>query len=283
VFGDFVAKVGGMKKAWLYLAVGVGILSSQALFDYVASEWAATHSNTISAISTVVGVLVTIYLINSFSEIRVAKQEEQRFRSIKKIAFRSLSQSVNDLGRRLIAPLTGIDLHESGVPKVTKEQVATYQRRIQKKGLSLLEVKSGFWGSISLETLDERLVALLEDPSFAEEMFRATSTSRRELQAALAEWAPVMVRVPQAYEDLAAGWPLADQIVRLAEAWRSARIAQSEGTKFDSSELRQSYAETISAYRSWLEDLQTNAELPTRGSHISDADWKFKSTSSSKR
>lgn len=263
-----------MRKPWIYLVLGMLLLASQSIFDHIGVEWARTNGNTIGAISAVVGVVVTIYFINAFSELRVARQEEQRFRNIKKIAFRSLSQTVNDLGRRLIAPVSGVDLHRAGVPNVTREEVTNYQERLLRNGLEPLSVSSGFWGSISHQTLDSRLKILTKDPSFVEEMFRCTSKARRELQSALADWAPVMVRVPMAYEDLAAGWPLADELVQLSEAWRSIEVLQEYGREFDSAEARDIYARTLTSYRSWLEQLQSNAELPTRGSFVEDKDWK---------
>jgi hypothetical protein len=269
-----IVSVRSMGKAWLYLIAGSVLLGSQAIFDYIGTSWANSHGNTIAAISAVVGVITTIYLINAFSDIRLARQEEQRFTNIKRIAFRSLSQTVNDLGRRLMGPVTGIDLFDAGIPNVSPEEVLNQRKRLKRFGLSPLEVSSGFWGSISSETLNQRIRILLQDPTFAPEMFRATSKARRELQSSLAEWAPVMVRVPQAYEELSAGWPLADQIVRLAEEWRSVQIAQAKQLEFDISILLLTFEETISSYRSWLEELQSNAELPTRGKYVHEKDWK---------
>lgn len=266
--------VGNMLKSWFYLLIGLALLGSQAVFDYAWTDWANTHGNTISAVSAVTGVLVTIYFINAFSDMRLAKQEEERFRALKKIAFRSLSQTVNDVGRRLIAPIAGVDLYKAGVPQSTAEDFDRRKQRLSDIGLKPLTVNSGFWGSISVDILSERIKVLAEDPTFVDEMFRESSKARRELQSALAEWAPVMVRVPKAYEDLEAGWPLADQIVRLAEAWRTVQICQTASEPFDISEVRQNYELTISSYRSWLEQLQMNAALPTRGSFIQERDWK---------
>jgi hypothetical protein len=263
-----------MTRAWVYLVIGLLLLSSQALLDYVGVAWAKANGNTISAVSAVVGVVVTIYFINSFSEMRLAKQEEQRFREIKKIAFRSLSQTVNDLGRRILAPVSGVDLYKAGVPNVTTDDVAKYQSRLKSNGFDPLVVASGFWGSITSQTLELRIKVLIKDASFVNEMFRATSKSRRELQAALAEWAPVMVRVPRAYEDLSPGWPLADEIVQLAEAWRSIQVNQESSTEFESSEAVELYLKVVSSYRNWLERLQENADLPTRGSYVKERDWK---------
>jgi hypothetical protein len=263
-----------MGKAWFYLGLGSLILGSEALFDYLGNRWADEFSFTISAFFSIISVLVTIYLINEFAEIRLAKQEEERFKSIKKIAFRSLSQTVNDLGRRLIGPIAGVDLNVAGVPQVSKEQVQNYRKRLINFGLEPMTVSSGFWGAISTEELNDRIKVLLKDRTFSEEMFLSTSKARRELQSALAEWAPVMVRVPQAYEDLAAGWPLADKIVLLAEEWRAINICNDREEKFDSSKVLDSYSDTIKTYRIWLEDLQRNAELPTRGQYVQDRDWK---------
>jgi hypothetical protein len=263
-----------MAKSWLYLLLGLGLLSSQAVFDYVFVEWATTNGNTLAAASAVVGVLVTIYFINAFSDMRLARQEEQRFKNIKKIAFRSLSQTVNDVGRRLIAPIAGIDIFQAGIPHVTEDDVARYRNRLAENDLAPLSANSGFWGSIPTETLVRRIEKLSKDPSFIDEMFRASSRARRDLQSALADWAPIMVRVPRAYEDLSAGWPLADHIVRLTEAWRTIQIAQRDGGDLELDEVCRIFVETVWTYRDWLEQLQANAELPTRGALVEDEDWK---------
>ena len=263
-----------MKKAWAYLIIGIVILATPSLFDFALSDLATNHNHTLTALEQVSSVLVTIYLINAFSDQRVAKQETVQFRSLRRVAFRSLSQTVNDVGRRLIGPIAGVDLFAAGIPQVSQLDVANYKRRLANANLEALEMATGFWGSIEISTLQHRITVLLEDPTFAPEMFRATSFARRELQSAFADWAPVMVKVPDANEDLAAGWPLADEMVKLCESWRSVTVWQKAQTAFDPSELLSNFEATIVCYRAWLSELQAHAELPTKGTFAEDEDWK---------
>ena len=76
-----------------------------------------------------------------------------------------------------------------------------------------------------------------------------------------------MITVPAANDELNPGWILADQLVLLMESWRSVAFQMSTGSdiRLEGVRARAHYLETVRQYRSWLEQLQGHAKLPSRG------------------
>ncbi|MDJ0322906.1 hypothetical protein QMG61_03895 [Cryobacterium sp. PH31-AA6] len=253
------------------LAGAILLILSPALLDFRGlSDATKDVAHTRDALIGLVGILVTARLVDAWSKRRTQEQDKDRFRGISTIAFRSLSQTVNDVGRMLLAPLVGADLYSAGIPGFEKGDHATNLATLGALGIQPQpHAISGFWDQIDDHKLGIDLTALCSQPEFAELMFRVTSSTRRRLQACMADWAPVMVTVPEANEELEPGWELSDQLVLLAESWRSLAAALTDRSSLPATaeidRVRGHYFTTIQQYRSWLEVLQQHAKLPTKG------------------
>lgn len=227
---------------------------------------AAPFTNTIAAVFAVVGVLVTARLVNRWTMLREQDDAIVRFRGLSRIAFRSLSQTVNDVGRMLLAPVHGIDLRVLGVPGVDRQDVDDYLSPILRAGGSPHGgMVTGFWREDDEGALRERPETLMREEGFPAQMFLMTARARRRLQDTLADWAPVMVTVPGAASELDAGWGLSDALVRSAERWRLLALEGTAASEADRLASADDYLDAVRHYRVWLEDLQARADLPTKG------------------
>jgi hypothetical protein len=252
-----------------FLIAAIVLLLSPSLFDlHWLQNATAGFGNTRGALFSVIGVLVTAGLVNSWNKRRADKRDKLRYEGMSKVAFRSLAQTVNDVGRILLAPVVGADLYSAGIPGFTPEH---HHHNLANLLASSIQPdfapKSGVWDDdVSRQKLAVNLVALCSQPGFPELMFRTTSAARRRLQSAMADWAPVMVAVPGANEHLARGWPLADQVVLLLESWRhlTAGVASGSHSQSDLDGVVADYTETIRQYQVWIQDLIPLAGLPTR-------------------
>lgn len=256
------------RETW-FLIAAIGLLLSPALFDlHWLRDATADFGNSRDALYGVVGALVTAGLVNSWSKRRAETRDRLRYDGMSKVAFRSLAQTVNDVGRMLLAPVVGADLYAAGIPGFTPEH---HQENLANlRALSIqpdFTPKSGVWDDVvSRDKVTANLKALCAQRGFPQHMFRTTSAARRRLQTAMADWAPVMVAVPGANEHLARGWPLADQIVLLLESWRHVMTADASGTASpsDLDRVAEDYAETIRQYQAWIQELIPLAGLPSR-------------------
>jgi len=264
-----------MKKStpWLVLGAACLLLLAPAALDFIPLR-ASGLSNTVGAVTGVFSLMVTIFLVDRFAKMRQEERDRSQFRELSRIAYRSLSQCVNDVGRRILGPIAGIDLHQAGIPGIGSDQVGVFLSRLEKANMAPLTVNSGFWNSLPVAELADRIPQLLADPSFANEQFRFTSQGRRELQLALADWAPVMVLDPDANSKLQEGWPLLDALVVLAEAWRDVSGEGQRSNPETVEHVKACFVRTVRHYRTWLESLQVHADLPTRGSSTREEDWK---------
>jgi hypothetical protein len=223
-------------------------------------------TNTIAAIFSVIGVLVTARLINRWTAEREEEQARQRFQGLSRIAFRSLSQVVNDVGRMILAPPLGIDLRLAGIPGFTAAEVDEYMAARRAAGMpDAAQPKSGFWAPSDNDDLAKLFRVLATQSAFAPAMFVVVSKARRRLQDAFADWAPVMVSVPQAMEELEHGWELSDCLVRLLERMRTLALSPGSINPSDIEHALAQYLLTVSEYRQWLEMLQIRAQLPSKG------------------
>jgi hypothetical protein len=262
-------KIGAFVGDTWFLMAAILLLLSPSLFDLpVLDEATADFRNTRGAVFSVVGALVTAGLVNAWNKKRADTRSRLRYEGMSKVAFRSLAQTVNDVGRMLLAPVVGADLHAAGIPGFTHEH---HQQNLDNLRAQSIEPDfrptSGVWDdAVSREQVLANLIALCAQDGFPELMFRTTSAARRRLQTAMADWAPVMVAVPGANEQLARGWPLADQIVLLLESWRDLLSATASGTPTENvlARVAEDYAETIRQYQAWIQDLIPLAALPVR-------------------
>lgn len=228
----------------------------------------AVHTR--DAVIGLVGVFVTARIVDTWSRLRTEDRDRNRFRGISTIAFRSLSQTVNDVGRILLAPLVGADLHSAGIPGFSQADHDLNVRLLKSREIEpQAGLAGGFWSDLDDVQLRTNLLVLCADAEFVTLMFRASSTARRRLQDAMADWAPVMVTVPAANDQLGPGWRLADQLVLLAESWRALGIGLFNDPVAPDpvaiERVERHYFEAVSQYRTWLDALQPHARLPTRG------------------
>jgi hypothetical protein len=268
--GVFLNMSGFVRRNWLVI-VAILVVLSPALLDIEQLD-AVTGGfrNTRDAILGLIGIFVTARFVDTWSKKRAQARDKERFIGLSTIAFRALSQSVNDIGRMLLAPLIGADLHSAGLPGFSKADHDADLATLRLLNVTPQEKQSsGFWDSIDHEKLHHDFQVLCTHREFVQQMFRVTSNARRRLQESMADWAPVMVTVPEANEQLNPGWKLADALVVLAERWRELETRLERGAIAHDVDaignVWAAYEETISQYRTWLDALQVPAKLPTKG------------------
>lgn len=256
-----------------YWALGLAslLILSPALLDIPAlGGFVVGLQYTREAVIGLLSVLVTARLVQSWTKRRSDERDRERFESISTIAYRSLSQTANDVGRIILAPLNGADLFSAGIPGFSPAdhqrnlvilhsvQLAPYDKQV-----------SGFWSEPDYLRMDSELEKLTTNSEFVEVMFRATSAARRRLQDSMADWAPVMITMPQGVEKLEPGMALADQLVLLSESWRALAHARQSCATEERCEclarVQQHYQQSIRRYRVWLDSLQVLAKLPSTG------------------
>lgn len=261
-------------RIWIYLVSALILLMIPALFD-LHPQIADVGTNTISSLSNVLSLAVTVLLVDRFAKLRQERREQVQFRQLRTIAYRSLSQTVNDAGRRIIAPLIGVDLVTAGIPDVTNEEVEKFQSEIARADLEALEMKVGFWNSVESEELLRRFKILAMSHEWTSSMFVFTSRARRELQKGIAGWAPIMILDPDASLKLRDGWQLLDELVMLAETLRAMTSRDNAGpVSLETNRAGQHLIRVVELYRKWLANLQDSAKLPSKGILISDKDWQ---------
>jgi hypothetical protein len=264
---------------WWLLALSVALLMSVPFIDRVISP--SSKPFAISDFSNVLSLLVTVFLVDTWAKARQARSQRRQFHDLSKIAYRTLSQIANDISRKLIGPVAGIDLFAAGIPGVTEREVEIYLTRLKNQGIASQKALSGYWGAVDISMLESNLTVLVSDPAFANEMFRVSSKCRRDLQSAYAEWAPVMALDADANLKLQQGWLLADNLITLAESWRTISVLQDADAnfEFELSLVCANYRRVVEISRQWIQDLLPHAEIPTLGSHTNKFDTnpgKFK-------
>jgi hypothetical protein len=262
------------KPTWLLLIFAILLLLLPAALDFMPTS-IAIGEYSLAAIQSAVGLLITVFLVDRFAQVRQQERDRIQFRNLSRTAYRSLSQSVNDMGRRLLGPIAGVDLYAAGIPGISKDVVAKYQETLSRNHFELLSVEVGFWNQIDLTEMVLRFDTLIRDREWCSQYFLFASASRRELQQALSDWAPTMSLDPDANVKLEAGWPLLDASVVLAESIRPMTFSREPETELedDISAAKTQLERTISLYRKWLAELQEFAELPTKGRKIKESDW----------
>lgn len=249
----------------LLLAITLLLLPSILDIDVVGHA-AEPFSNTIAAVFAVIGVLVTARLVNRWNMIREQEEAIARFYGLSRIAFRSLSHTVNDVGRMILAPVLGVDLRVLGIPGLGRTDVDDYLAPSRRLGdVAPNGYSSGFWELPDEGHLRELVMRLLSDPEFAPQMFLMTARARRRLQDTLADWAPVMVTVPRAAGELDEGWGLSDALVTSQERWREMAFKGVSTSEEERRRAIDAFSEVVVQYQTWLSALQKKADLPTQG------------------
>lgn len=256
----------------IVVITAVVLLLAPAVFDIpVLHDVAVTFEYTIGAIAALIGVFVVTRLVDAANVKRERRLAEERFSGLSMIAFRSLSQCLNDAGRLILSPIVGIRLRDWGIPGQRDEDFDIALEQLERVGLGPLEwPSSGFWNQYSEDRLLSRLELLSDMQPFATVMMRSAAGARREIQDSLAEWSAVMVGVPGANERLQPVWALTDKLVEVMESWRAVVVSLADGANEEllaelALRARKLTLEGIRDYRHRLEDMQQDAKLPTRG------------------
>lgn len=196
-----VARRRARRRLGMVLATGLGVLALMAATDFLPSgaEWFQAHPMTASAISTVMTFVAVGLLVGRW----VKEREAAQLYRISTVAYRSLAQAVNDVGRSILAPVVGADLHALAIPSSWGENASASRARLRAHGFEpVFEQQSGSWRGFSQESHGDILRSLLGAPEFVALLFRCTATERRRLHEATAVWAPVMLTSEQTSADL---------------------------------------------------------------------------------
>lgn len=263
--------IGTMGRRFGLVLAACALILSPSLLDFAAVDTATeSFGHTRDAIIGLIGIFITVRIVDTLGKRRADARDKERFQGISTIAFRGLSQTVNDVGRMLLAPAIGADLYAGGIPGfVAADHAANLATRRSLDIEPQIGATSGFWNHIDDQKLAADLEQLCTHPGFVGLMLRVTASARRRLQESMAEWAPVMITVPAANDELGPGWILADQLVLLAESWRALdlelQVAPGSSPVEAIDRVQVHYFETLRQYRVWLEVLQKHANLPTKG------------------
>ena len=254
----------------LLYAIGAGVLL--ALLDFLPPEagWFADHPMTAQAVAGSILFIQGGLLLSAFLQYR----DRERLKRITTVAYRALAQSANDAGRRMLAPLSGADLYELGIPHddaVPGEpgsMVEADRARLRNKGFEVtFAEKGGSWGP-QQALLQDRLPRLLEDPEFVRRMFRAASKARRDTQAQTAQWAPTMLTDGQLTEDLGRFRRMTDTLELLATALRSSGLLSAQLPDWTpppgfKDRVANAFWEANTAYEEIRDEFRKLADLPS--------------------
>lgn len=207
-----------LRRALPILGV-VAVTAALASLDVVppGSAWFQGHPMTASAVSSVLTFVALGLLLASL----LKERDARRIRKVSTVAYRSLAQHANDVGRHLLAPLNGADLYALAIPGAGREDAQVARARLDSLGLATsFDETSGSWRHAGPVSHDATLRALLGDEQHVRDAYRTTAASRRRLQEATALWAPVMLTSRQFAEHLGDARVLTDAIEVLQEQLR---------------------------------------------------------------
>ncbi|MEO5964150.1 MAG: hypothetical protein ABIR11_01700 [Candidatus Limnocylindrales bacterium] len=261
-----VRGVPGLALLFIALAIGVAL----ALLDFLppGSAWWGAHPMTAQAVGGAILFVQGGLLLTGFLQAR----EQQRIERVAAAAYASLSQSANDAGRRLLAPVNGADLHALGIGEDDPgsdagRTTATIDReRLGALGFAItFDEKAGTWRS-QRALLEGRLPVLMGDAEFVRRLFRAASRARRDMQASAAQWAPMMLADSQRTDDLNLLRELIYSVEDLIEKLRVSRLISLDPTDWSASdafvaEATEAYWAAVDRYESVRDTLVAKARL----------------------
>ena len=258
------SRVRGAAIAWSSFVIGIALTILVGLGDWnaTARQWLTSHPYTKEAVTGLVGLVVTVWLIASW----LGWRESRRLHKVVVIAYRSLAQSVNDSGRRLLGPINGADLWALGIPDTTADEVTAVRAWLRHRGLPVIAESAGQWPERTNQ-LNTTLTAALEDDAKVTELFRATSSARRGMQAATAQWAPTLLAVRgQTASILADVQEFTDLLELLQEALRgltSVPVDDSSARAMQRENVENLYWYTIHVYERERDLLKALGRLPS--------------------
>jgi hypothetical protein len=241
------------------------LLLSPALLDLPLSgtRYVSAHlPNTVEAVIAVLSVFVIAQVVERRNREREDAEARRRFDRLATVTYRSLSHRVNDAERMLLAPVTGLSLWDAGIPGGTPADADHDRERRRAAGLAaqLPQPETGFWmAHLDAMRIRRELALLAADPAFAERMFRTAATVRRMFQQSIGDIAAVALTVPDLSSDVDHVGRLADDLVELQEAWRTAART---GTPESLALAQDTLLDTVTALDSTLMGMQPRARLP---------------------
>lgn len=202
------------------LLMGIILIVLLAASDYIwpGAAWWSEHPMTATAISTILFFVAVTMLFERWLRGRQARQLEM----ISTVAYRSLAQQVNDVGRCLLVPFTGIDIDKLGIPQIWPETNIEVSKRLDKFGKRLpITPKTGSWNSAERQDFIRLANLFLTDPDFLQSLFLCVSRSRRLLHETTSNWAATMLVSTSTSGDLGKLRLLTDSLELLQERARA--------------------------------------------------------------
>ena len=209
------------------ITVPLDFIHSGAIHDF-----AEGHKNLINSIGGAAGFFAAAVFFSSYFRERASRRQDK----IYTVAYRSLCQSANDVVRKLLAPLNGMDLFTEGVTTDAGPQWKANLDRLRRldRVPPLLKSKA-ILEDIDGEFIRETLSILLSTREFVDELYLINARVRRETQQSTGLWAPIMLTSSHLEEDLGRFRTLSDDLEFLQQYLRELRNAFAEGR--DISEL----------------------------------------------
>jgi hypothetical protein len=214
----------------LLAAISIGLLLASLDLLPPGAAWWGLHPMTGQAVGGAFLFIQGGLLLAGFLQAR----EQERLERVSAVAYASLSQSANDAGRRLLAPLNGADLFQLGIiaedpgSSGSGSSTETDRDRLRLHGFEPTFAELGGTWHDQRALVDSRLPHLLGDEVFVRRVFRVASRCRRDMQAAAAQWAPTMIIDAERTEDLDQFRDLIYAVEKLIEKLRASHIVGRE-------------------------------------------------------
>ena len=176
---------------WKYIVgipAGVALILSRPIVNYLFPGMPLTFQASISTLSDFVALTI------GFEYLR-RRRERKRSQHIAVIPFRALSHVANDVNRKIVATVTGVNLAALAVLEEDTERWQRIRKRIALRNRTPKEVDyQGWWTRYqkpeNMEFQTETLRLFLEDdPGFVEDLFYVVTRLRRDLNNAFGQWA----------------------------------------------------------------------------------------------
>jgi ribokinase len=175
-------------KLVLGIPAGIALVLSRPILNYLFPGMPVTFQASISTLSDFLALTI------GFEYLR-RRRERKRSQHIAVIPFRALSHVANDVNRKIVATVTGVNLEALGVLEEDTERWQRIRKRILLRNRTPHTVDyQGWWTQYqkpeNMEYQTETLRLFLEDdPVFVDDLFHVVTRLRRDLNNAFGQWA----------------------------------------------------------------------------------------------
>lgn len=238
----------------------VGVLVVLVALDFLpgVAAWLSAHPMTAATLTT----LVFFVVFSMFFEAWWKERQALKLERISTVAYRSLAQCVNDIGRNLLVPVTGINITRLGIPQIWPESQADVDARLERVGRRLgVAAVTGSWNAAERDEFAALAGPFLEEVEFQHSLFLAAARGRRVLHDATAVWGTIMLVSSATAEDLAGLRDLTDALERLQELMRQT-LSSSMAPDWQANAV-EAYWHAIECYQRLRDDYGDKAALPS--------------------